>query len=157
MGSDYCTVISYNLYSLLSGSITVRCSASNHFHFTMNQQLKRAVNQIRSDQSEMSESSRLWTLNIHKWEGVGPHFSLCDFHGVLFKGSVEGQSGVQIQVRAKREPKFMFYLSANSTTIQFGLVLQQMPSECLQSPKNDTARSSADGVPAVLSVTRFLY
>lgn len=102
----------------------------------------------------MSESSRLWTLNIDRQQvgGVGPHFSLCDFHGVLFEGSAEGQSGVQIQVRAKREPKFMFYLSTNSTTIQFGLVLQQMPSECLESPKNDTARSDADGVPAVLAV-----
>lgn len=113
----------------------------------------------KSDQirSEMSESSRFWTLNIHRQQvgGVGPHFRLCDFHGVLFKGSVEGQSGVQIQVRAKREPKFMFNLSANAATIQFGLVLQQMPSEYLLSPKNNTARSDADGVPAVLSGTRY--
>lgn len=48
----------------------------------------------------------------------------------------------------------MFYLSASSTTIQFGSVLQQMPSKCLESPKDDTAPSNAHGVPAILAVMR---
>lgn len=149
-GQSVIWLISYNRSSLLFGSMTARRSIV----LISLRSSRRNKQEIRL--SEMSESSRVWTLNILRWQvgAEAPFQTQANWvtFTVFFGGSAEGHSGVQIQVRANREPKFMFDLSSNSTPIQFGLVLHNRTP-----PKNDKARSGANGVPALLSVTNNLH
>lgn len=108
------------------------CKWGKHFYFTTIQQQKEAVNSIARNVRVIKSLDIKYPQATSR--GAGPYFS--DSQGLPFGGSVEGHSGVQIQVRAKREPKFMFYLSSNSTRIQFGLVLlNRCPPSVLGLPK----------------------
>lgn len=150
-GRSLIWLISYNLSSLLFGS---QQDAQWPIVLISLQSSRRNKHEIRL--SEMSESSRVWTLNILRWQvgAQSPFQTQANWvtFTVFFGGSVEGPSGVQIQVRANREPKFMFDLSSNSAPIQFGLVLHNRTP-----PKNDKAHSGANGVPALLLVTNNLH